>query len=162
MAAKTLEKYLKELRNACGYSQEFIASNLNITRQTYSHYETGRIIPPVNALYNLAKLYGVPVDNFLELLVTYNINEDMGYNAQYTAHTPQYRQSPLTDDLSYYIDFINAPENKKKFKHLNRDERHFLFYYLLLDERDQNDILTFMKAKFENRLMEQRTADGSK
>lgn len=62
---RTLEHYLKELRKSCNYSQEFVASHLNITRQTYSHYETGRITPPVNSLYNLAKLYGVPVENYI-------------------------------------------------------------------------------------------------
>lgn len=76
LAQKTIDKYLKELRKSCNYSQEFVASHLNITRQTYSHYETGRIIPPVNSLYNLAKLYGVPVESFLELVVTYSINMD--------------------------------------------------------------------------------------
>ena len=45
---RPLNQYLKELRKSCGYSQEFVASHLNITRQTYSHYETGRISPPVN------------------------------------------------------------------------------------------------------------------
>ena len=68
---RTLEQYLKELRKSCNYSQEFVASHLNITRQTYSHYETGRITPPVNSLYNLAKLYGIPVENLLNLVVTY-------------------------------------------------------------------------------------------
>ena len=48
MQNTTLDQYLKELRKACNYSQEFVASHLNITRQTYSHYETGRIIPPTN------------------------------------------------------------------------------------------------------------------
>ncbi len=60
-----LPQYLKELRKSHGYQQEFVASHLNITRQTYSHYETGRITPPVNSLYNLAALYGIPVENFL-------------------------------------------------------------------------------------------------
>ena len=76
MQNTTLDQYLKELRKACNYSQEFVASHLNITRQTYSHYETGRIIPPTNSLYNIAKLYGIPVENLLDLVVTYNINMD--------------------------------------------------------------------------------------
>lgn len=44
MSGKPLEKYLKELRKSYNYSQEYVASQLNITRQTYSHYETGRIL----------------------------------------------------------------------------------------------------------------------
>ena len=156
MANKTLEQYLKDLRKSCNYSQEFVASHLNITRQTYSHYETGRITPPVNSLYNLAKLYGVPVENFLELVVTYNINMDF-------ALKPQNSKVDITDDLSFFVDFINAPENSKKFKFLNRRERQLLFYFLLLDARDQEDILSFMKIKYQNRYdcLEQITKEGN-
>lgn len=152
MSKKTLPQYLKDLRKSCNYSQEFVASHLNITRQTYSHYETGRITPPVNSLYNLAKLYGIPVENFMELVVTYNINMDF-------ALKPQTGKLDMTDDLSYFVDFINAPENSKKFKSLTRKERQFLFYFLLLDTRDQDDILTFMKVKYQNRSNEKKLAE---
>ena len=144
MAKTTLEQYLKDLRKSCNYSQEFVASHLNITRQTYSHYETGRITPPVNSLYNLSKLYGVPVETFLELVVTYHINTDF-------AHKLQTEDTDMTEDISIFLDFNNAPENSKKFKFLSRKERLLLFYYLLLDNRDQEDILTFMKVKYQNR-----------
>jgi len=147
-----IEQYLKDLRKSCNYSQEFVASHLNITRQTYSHYETGRVIPPVNSLYNLAKLYGVPVENFLDLVVTYNINMDF-------ALKPQDNRLDMTEDLSFFIEYINAPENSKKFKFLNRWERQFLFYFLLMDKRDQDDILTFMKVKYQNRSKEKKLAN---
>ncbi len=152
MANDTLEQYLKDLRKSCNYSQEFVASHLNITRQTYSHYETGRVTPPVNSLYNLARLYGVPVENFLDLVVTYNINMDF-------ALKPQDNRLDMTEDLSFFIEYINAPENSKKFKFLNRWERQFLFYFLLMDKRDQDDILTFMKVKYQNRSKEKKLAN---
>lgn len=149
MANITLEQYLKDLRKSCNYSQEFVASHLNITRQTYSHYETGRITPPINSLYNLAKLYGIPVENFLDLVVTYKINMDF-------ALKPQDDGLDMTEDLSFFVEYINAPENSKKFKYLSRWERQFLFYFLLLDKRDQDDILTFMKVKYQNRSREKK------
>lgn len=137
---RTLEQYLKELRKSCNYSQEFVASHLNITRQTYSHYETGRITPPVNSLYNLAKLYGVPVENFLNLVVTYNINMDFARAAQ-----SQSINNP--DEFDLFVEYMNNPQNRNKFKYLNRDERLLLYYYQLLDARDKEDILDFMKLK---------------
>lgn len=155
MANNTLEHYLKDLRKSCNYSQEFVASHLNITRQTYSHYETGRVTPPVNSLYNLAKLYGVPVENFLDLVVTYNINMDF-------ALKPQDDRLDMTEDLSFFVEYINAPENSKKFKFLNRWERQFLFYFLLMDKRDQDDILTFMKVKYQNRSKEKKLDNYTK
>ena len=136
---RTLNQYLKELRKSCGYSQEFVASHLNITRQTYSHYETGRISPPVNSLYNLARLYGVPAEEFLELAVTYNISMDF-------ATQPPVSDSAVSEDLSSFLDY-----NIKKFKPLDRKERMILYYYQQLDSRDQQDILSFMKVKRQNR-----------
>lgn len=146
MKETTLEQYLKQLRKSCNYSQEFVASHLNITRQTYSHYETGRITPPINSLYNLAKLYGIPVENFLDLVVTYNINDD------FVPEPKSYDYGvDMTDELNYFLEHINAPENSKKFKYLDRHEKLLLYYYTFLDARDQNDILTFMKIKLQNR-----------
>lgn len=148
----TLEQYLKKLRKSYNYSQEFVASHLNITRQTYSHYETGRITPPVNSLYNLAKLYGVPVENFLDLVVTYNINMDFAQNLQETS------SSDDSDELDQYLNYINAPENSKKMKYLGRQERLLLYYYDHLDSRDQKDILSFMQLKKKNRSSERENS----
>lgn len=140
---KTLGQYLKELRKSCRYSQEYVASHLNITRQTYSHYETGRITPPTNSLYNLAKLYGLPVENFLELVVTYSINMDFAVKPQPTCDTD--------DDFNRFMEYVNAPENSKKFKNLNRRERLLLYYFTMIDTKDQNDILAFLKIKYQGR-----------
>ncbi len=144
MSQQTIDKYLKELRKSCNYSQEFVASHLNITRQTYSHYETGRIIPPVNSLYNLSKLYGVPIDNFLELVVTYRINTDF-------VSKPQSGVNSISDDLTDFLEYTNDSSNSKKFKSLNRQEKLLLYYFNKLDDRDKNDILDFMKLKNRNR-----------
>lgn len=149
MEKNTLEQYLRDLRSSFGYSQKFVASHLNITRQTYSHYETGRITPPINSLYNLSKLYGIPIENFLDLVVTYNINKDI----------EQTSPNDLVDsvnDLSFFMDFITSPKNEKKFKFLDKRERRLLFYFLMLDGRDQDDILAFMKIKYQNRTDEQK------
>lgn len=144
MSQQTIDKYLKELRKSCNYSQEFVASHLNITRQTYSHYETGRIIPPVNSLYNLSKLYGVPIDNFLELVVTYRINTDF-------VSKPQSGVNSISDDLTDFLEYTNDSSNSKKFKSLNRQEKLLLYYFNKLDDRDKNDILDFIKLKNRNR-----------
>lgn len=149
MSRRTIEQYLKELRKSYNYSQEFVASHLNITRQTYSHYETGRITPPVNSLYNLAKLYGVPVESFLELVVTYNINTDF-------AGKPLTAEVTSQDEITTFLDFISDSQNSKKFKSLTRQEKLLLYYFHQLDNRDKEDILTFMKVKKQNRKNEER------
>ncbi len=61
-----LPEYLRQLRKSRHYKQEDIALQLQISRQTYSHYETGRIRPSIHVLYKLAKFYGVSADEILE------------------------------------------------------------------------------------------------
>lgn len=147
MSEKSLAQYLKELRKSYNYSQEFVASQLFITRQTYSHYETGRITPPVNSLYNLSKLYNIPIENLLEFTTAYNHNQKSKTNTTIN--------DILSDnDLSEFLNHINTPENIKKFKSLERQEKLFLYYYQLLDSRDCEDILSFMRVKCHNRISE--------
>lgn len=57
----------------------------------------------------------------------------------------------LDSDLSRFLEYIGAPENTKKFKSLDRQEKLFLYYYQLLDARDREDILAFMRVKCHNR-----------
>jgi transcriptional regulator with XRE-family HTH domain len=67
MGQKTsLPEYLKYLRKAYGYTQKDIAEQLHISRQTYSHYETGRITPSINGLYHIAQIYKIPLHEILE------------------------------------------------------------------------------------------------
>ena len=144
MSEKPLEKYLKELRKSYNYSQEYVASQLNITRQTDSHYETGRITPPVDSLYNLSRLYKVPLNSFLELSIHHPENEEHSINTSN-------RNKSECDDINEFLKHISIPENSKKFKFLKRQEKLVLYYYQLLDDRDQEDILSFMKVKCRNR-----------
>ena len=65
---------LKELRKAYNYKQEDIAVGLGITRQTYSHYETGKRSPSPETLFKLAGIYNISVDDLLQLTVELDRN----------------------------------------------------------------------------------------
>ena len=62
-----LGNYLKKLRKSHKYTQEYVASYLNVIRQSYSHYETGRTSPSIETLNQLATLYQIPLDELLSL-----------------------------------------------------------------------------------------------
>lgn len=64
---KQLGSYLKELRKSHKYTQEYVASYLDVIRQSYSHYETGRTTPSIETLNKLANLYQIPLDELLAL-----------------------------------------------------------------------------------------------
>lgn len=61
-----LGKELKRLRKEKNLLQEDVAKQLQIKRQTYSHYETGRVQPSVRNLCLLASLYEVPIQELLK------------------------------------------------------------------------------------------------
>ena len=53
---------LRLLRNAHGYTQMEVAEELHIGRSTYTLYELGKKLPPVDLLVDVAALYDVRLD----------------------------------------------------------------------------------------------------
>ena len=109
MNNKLLPQKLKELRKVNNYTQDYVAEVLGVVRQTYSHYETGKRTPDAEALYKLAGLYNISIDDLMHL--TMNVDRTISYDA------PVPTQS--STDLGEYLAFFNNPSNKKKvlFQH---------------------------------------------
>lgn len=99
--------FIKGLRKQRNYSQEFIASELGIIRQTYSHYETGRIKLSLEIIEKLANLYNCPIADF----------------------------------------FIQENQEMYNITKISAKEYDLLTTFRLLDEKDQCDILEFIKIK---------------
>jgi len=64
---KALGMRIAQLRREHGLSQQALADQLGIAQQTFAHYEVGRARMPVSLLPELAKLFGVGVDDLLGL-----------------------------------------------------------------------------------------------
>lgn len=60
------DKILK-YRKLKGYSQEDIANNLNVSRQTVSKWETNQSTPDFNKIIPLCKLFGISADELLDM-----------------------------------------------------------------------------------------------
>lgn len=143
MESNALGKYLRELRKAHGYTQEYVASRLNIIHQTYSHYETGRITPPADSLYLLAKLYHIPAETLLRLTVPANLNEEIpSINHHY--------QTEVSDELTCFLNYMNDPSRYVKYKHLTSQEKRFLFYFQQLNHKNQDKILDILKVELKH------------
>ncbi|MHB1153529.1 MAG: LexA family protein [Eubacteriales bacterium] len=61
-----LNDKLKKFREAKGLSQTKIADMLNITRQAYNHYETGRRVPPIDTLKLISEIFNITYGDLLE------------------------------------------------------------------------------------------------
>ena len=55
---KTLGANLKQLREALGFTQQYVASSLGITRSAYGNYETGLREMPVKLIKKAGDLLG--------------------------------------------------------------------------------------------------------
>ena len=62
---RSLGESLKEHRQRCGMTQEYVAEALGVSRQAVSKWETGAAEPSTSNLLALAKLYGVDAGELL-------------------------------------------------------------------------------------------------
>ena len=62
MANIQLAANLRRLRSDHNYTQAQISDKLNISRQAYSNYETGKRIPDLDILIRIADIYHVTLE----------------------------------------------------------------------------------------------------
>lgn len=65
MANIQLAENLRRLRDDYNYTQTQIAEKLNISRQAYSNYETGKRIPDIDMLIRIADIYQITLEQLL-------------------------------------------------------------------------------------------------
>lgn len=56
---------LKTLRKINNYTQEEVAENINVSRQSVAKWENNDSVPDINSCAKLAKLYNVTLDNLV-------------------------------------------------------------------------------------------------
>lgn len=59
---ETLGKRLKERRKELQMTQQEVAAKINKTRETYTRYENGKVMPDIETLALLADIYKTSVD----------------------------------------------------------------------------------------------------
>ena len=62
---RSLGEALKDHRQRCGMTQEYVAESLGVSRQAVSKWETGAAEPSTSNLLALARLYGIDPGDLL-------------------------------------------------------------------------------------------------
>lgn len=137
MKNSLLPNKLKELRKVYGYTQDYVASVLNVARQTYSHYETGQRTPKPEMLFKLSGLYNISLDDLMQLTMK------LDRNVQYDAPLP----SESSEDLAAFLEYFCKPYNQKKYVLCNDLEKKLLYYFEKISEIDKMEIIEFTKIK---------------
>lgn len=68
---------LKIARKKMGYTQQFVADKMGITKSTYCGYETGKRQPDVKKIKQLAEILNTTGDELLEINVSSNVETDI-------------------------------------------------------------------------------------
>ncbi|SES16419.1 DNA-binding transcriptional regulator, XRE-family HTH domain [Pedobacter rhizosphaerae] len=58
----TLRKY----RDSCGYSQQFVANCLEISRVSYRKWENNEVDFSINQLEKISEFYSIPIDQIIK------------------------------------------------------------------------------------------------
>ena len=67
---KSLSQVIKNHREAKGYTQEFVAESLGVSRQAVSKWEKGTTEPSTSNLFALAKLFDMSIEEFMKEIQT--------------------------------------------------------------------------------------------
>lgn len=114
---------LKTYREKMELTQKQIAEVLNIDRSTYSYYETGKSIPPVETLKKLAKIFNITIDTLL------------GYESN--------ASEVLKDDSSIYL------HPRDSFALLSEEEQSIIMKYRQLPADVQEEIHKYINSNIE-------------
>lgn len=63
---KSLGEVIKKHREEKGFTQEYMAEKLGVSRQAVSKWENGVTEPSTSNLFALAELFGVPIEDFMK------------------------------------------------------------------------------------------------
>ena len=116
MSIIQLANNLRRLRTENNYTQEQIGEKLNISRQAYSNYETGKRIPDIDMLIRIADIYEVTLEQLITQTYTGTgiINETSG--PYYTGKVLENADTIyLTkEEVDLLIHYRNAGEDERK------------------------------------------------
>lgn len=80
----TISEKLLSLRKEHGFSQEYLANELGISRQAISKWERGETLPNTESLMALSAIYGVSIDELLCMNNEEKPQENIAVNNQIT------------------------------------------------------------------------------
>ena len=122
MIPKEFGPRLKISRRQKHLNQTDISKRLNITRQAYSNYETGRCAPPVDVLAELTLLldmisflffwkrllpnYFIPIFNFIQKARIYHVRHNHLWSYAHSSPTPLRLHPERNSRIDRHLTFI--------------------------------------------------------
>lgn len=145
MSDTPLAQFLRMCRENNEYKQDDLANYLGITRQTYSHYENARLLPPTETLYKLSLFYNIPVSKLVKLEVLSSQGEG---NPADDVMSSIKDNDPQSEFDLLYNEFLEecsdmSPEKLKKWMKI--DDKEVVYYFHRISKRDKRIIVNLLK-----------------
>lgn len=121
-----LAKTLKKLRENCGLTQQQVADAINLERSTYAYYETGKTIPSIDTIVQLAKIFNVSYSDILE--------------SEAQPKTYLFSDVPNSEHIS--------TKKQEAIYSLSKTEKTLICYFRALSRKEQNQFLKDIIERF--------------
>lgn len=110
MANIQLADNLKRYREYHGFTQQALSDKINISRQAYSNYETGKRSPDMGLLSRLCDIYSITLDQLVRQPFTHEIRDaSVPYQYQVCYKRDSEDTLYLTDEeISFVLEYRGA------------------------------------------------------
>ena len=129
---REVSEKIREIRRECGFTQQMIATALNVDRTTYTCYESGKTEPSIDTLAQLCRIFNISLH---ELLEAYDESQTSGVAA--------------SGDTMYTDIEVDIPSVRS----LAKDEKEVLIIYRMMDAKKREDFIKKGQNLF-NKMME--------
>lgn len=92
-------KNIKKIRNVKALSQQAFADLFQLTRGNISSYEESRAEPKIEIIVNIAKYFGIPLNDFI--LKELSVNELLHYNTELVLETEKLKKTNHFIEIPY-------------------------------------------------------------
>ena len=117
-----MENNLKQIRNSKKLLQTKVAMDLNITQETISSYETGRVFPSSDMLIKLANYFNCSVDYLLGITDIPTHTKYLSSNSE-TKKSAELYSTSLVKQLKYLCPNLEEGSAYKFFgKYISRED----------------------------------------
>lgn len=120
-----IQERLKTARQNSGLTQIDVAKKLNISRQAYNHYETGKRTPNPETISSLAEIYGVTTDYLLgnaDVPTSPSKDRDILDEIKFAFWGHDDITDAMLDDVRKFALFVEEQEKLKKEKEQRNNE----------------------------------------
>ena len=121
-------KNLQFLRKEKKMKQHDMQYSLGFTRTTWSNYEKGKTVPPLDGLIRISKFFGVSLDELIAQDIEYKF-ESRKYKPYPITETVSMVEESNTGALNYIKNRLDKLESDLDVIRASRESSPFWFFY---------------------------------